>query len=345
MESESVLETMYEDAAIDWDRLSSDVDMMDAEAEGETDDLEDIPLNNQCATSGVETPQVQSQEATSSPNAVATNDLEKVVDDSNHVTQRKKRSKRKQRRKNKKKSNGIHNMNRFVINTCKYLREPKSYLVWEAVKKLGFSAVEELLKQVDIIESRGGQLTADGKRRRTPGGILWNILKSREPEAYKEIMQKGKEFEKQLRKENGKPRMTDLVGQPNNKRGRIDSNDSDMAGQPNDKRSRTDSNGSSEKIGDRTTNCTFRNFYRLPKDHQPEVTLLENTLQPPSVKAWVNGLKKNGCRTDANVQETKHPQKEKLPVRDRIRALVGYDDLISDGIQDHEFKEENNGHI
>lgn len=69
MESESVLETMYEDAAIDWDRLSSDVDMMDAEAEGETDDLEDIPLNNQCATSGVEIPQVQSQEATSSPNA------------------------------------------------------------------------------------------------------------------------------------------------------------------------------------------------------------------------------------------------------------------------------------
>lgn len=350
MESESVLETMYEDAASDWDRLSSDVDMMDANAEGEADDLEDMPLNNQCATSGVETPLVQSQEATSSPNAVAANDLEKVVDDSNHVTQRKRRSRRKQRRKNKKKSNGIHNMNRFVINTCKYLREPKSYLVWEAVKKLGFSAVEELVKQVDVIESRGGQMTADGNRRRTPGGILWNILKSREPEAYKEIMQKGKEFEKQLRKENGKPRITDLVGQPNNKRSRTDSNDSDMVGQPNNKISRTDSNGSSEKIGDRTTNYSSRNYYGFPKDHQPEVTL-ENTLQPPSVKAWVNGLKtnntslENGCTTDANVQETKHPQKAKLPVRDRIRALVGYDDLINDSIQDHEFKEENNGHI
>lgn len=38
-------------------------------------------------------------------------------------------------------------------------------------------------------------MTADGKRLRTGGGVLWNILKTREPKAYKEIMLKGKEFE------------------------------------------------------------------------------------------------------------------------------------------------------
>jgi PHAX RNA-binding domain len=48
---------------------------------------------------------------------------------------------------------------------------------------------------VEAIGKCGGQMTADGKRMRTGGGILWNILKTREPKAYKEIMLKGKEFE------------------------------------------------------------------------------------------------------------------------------------------------------
>lgn len=281
MENESVLEAMYEDAPSDWDRFSSDVDMMDADAEA--DDLEDASLlNNQCATSGVEPPKIQPQKDLTSPLSAATgNDLEKGGNDSNHVTRRKRCPRRKPRRRNKKNSNSIHNINRFVTNTCKYLREPKSYLVWEAVKKLGFSAVEELVKQVDIIESRGGQMTADGKRRRTAGGILWNILKSREPEAYKEIMLKGKEFEKQLKKENGRPRITDVGGHPNNKRNRTGSNDSDLGGQLDNKRNRTDSNGSSEKIGDQATRCTFINHSRFPKDQQPDDSLLENTCQDP----------------------------------------------------------------
>lgn len=38
-------------------------------------------------------------------------------------------------------------------------------------------------------------MTADGKRYRNGGGILWNILKNREPKAYKEIMTKGRELE------------------------------------------------------------------------------------------------------------------------------------------------------
>lgn len=51
--------------------------------------------------------------------------------------------------------------------------------------------------QVESIQSCGGQMTADGKRLRNGGGILWNILKAREPKAYKEIMVKGREFEVQ----------------------------------------------------------------------------------------------------------------------------------------------------
>jgi hypothetical protein len=42
----------------------------------------------------------------------AGDDLEKVVNDSNHVTQRKRCPRRKPRRRNKKNSNGIHNINR-----------------------------------------------------------------------------------------------------------------------------------------------------------------------------------------------------------------------------------------
>ncbi|KAI4337117.1 hypothetical protein L6164_015570 [Bauhinia variegata] len=62
-----------------------------------------------------------------------------------------------------------------------------------------------LIVEVDAIQACGGQKTADGKRLRTGGGILWNIIKVREPNAYKEIMKKAKEFEKQFRQPNVKP--------------------------------------------------------------------------------------------------------------------------------------------
>lgn len=45
------------------------------------------------------------------------------------------------------------------------------------------------------IETCGGQLTADGKRKRSSGGVLWNIIKARQPAAHREIMKKTKEFE------------------------------------------------------------------------------------------------------------------------------------------------------
>lgn len=48
---------------------------------------------------------------------------------------------------------------------------------------------------MDAIQACGGQKTADGKRYRVGGGILWTILKARDPNTFKEIMKKGKEFE------------------------------------------------------------------------------------------------------------------------------------------------------
>ncbi|CAD6233214.1 unnamed protein product [Miscanthus lutarioriparius] len=113
------------------------------------------------------------------------------------------RKKKRRKKRNKGRQDGtptnIADINRFVLNTCKRLKEKKSYLVWNAVGCLGVTAVSDLVREVEAIQKCGGQTIADGSRFRTGGGILWNILKSREPKAYKEIMAKGKELEKQFR--------------------------------------------------------------------------------------------------------------------------------------------------
>ncbi|KAG0538095.1 hypothetical protein BDA96_03G205500 [Sorghum bicolor] len=116
---------------------------------------------------------------------------------------KKKKKKRNKGKKNKGRQDAapttIAGINRFVLETCKRLKEKKSYLVWNAVGCLGVTAVTDLVREVEAIQKCGGQTIADGSRFRTGGGILWNILKSREPKAYKEIMAKGKELEKQFR--------------------------------------------------------------------------------------------------------------------------------------------------
>ncbi|MCL7045656.1 hypothetical protein MKW94_017710 [Papaver nudicaule] len=118
---------------------------------------------------------------------------------------RSKSSKRKARKKNKNKNKktcpslAIQNMNKFVMDTCRHLKERKTYLIWNAVGILGVSALSDIVNEVDAIQACGGQMTVDGKRRRYGGGILWGILKKRDPNAYKEIMSKGKEIEKQFK--------------------------------------------------------------------------------------------------------------------------------------------------
>lgn len=113
---------------------------------------------------------------------------------------RKRKNRKKQKRKKGSNSGpNVTDINRFVLDVCKRLKERKSFLVWTAVGCLGVSAFSDLVKEVDAIQSCGGQKTADGKRYRNGGGILWGILKLRDPNAYKEIMKKGNEFEKQLK--------------------------------------------------------------------------------------------------------------------------------------------------
>ncbi|CAH1451674.1 unnamed protein product [Lactuca virosa] len=114
-----------------------------------------------------------------------------------------KSQKRRNKKKNKKKkvasAPGVLDINRFVLDTCRRLKERKSYLIWTAVGCLGVPAVSDLVKEVDAIQACGGQMTSDGGRYRNGGGILWNILRKRDPNVYKEIMKKGREFEKQFK--------------------------------------------------------------------------------------------------------------------------------------------------
>jgi phosphorylated adapter RNA export protein len=121
--------------------------------------------------------------------------------DSNNNNQKPKPKRKRKANKRKKKGLGSDSIdiNRFVIETCRRLKEKKSYMVYTAVGCLGVSALSDLIKEVDAIQSCGGQMTADGKRFRSGGGVLWNIIKVREPNAYKEIMKKAREFEKQFR--------------------------------------------------------------------------------------------------------------------------------------------------
>jgi len=73
--------------------------------------------------------------------------------------------------------------------------------VYTAVGCLGVPALDDLVKEVAAIQACGGQKTADGRRFRNGGGILWNVLKTRDPDTFNEIMKKGKEFEKQFRQQ------------------------------------------------------------------------------------------------------------------------------------------------
>ncbi|KAL4296988.1 hypothetical protein GQ457_12G031530 [Hibiscus cannabinus] len=141
------------------------------------------------------------------------NDREKTgvadVNGENQGSQSKNKKRRGNRRKSRKKKGGSGpktlDINRFVLDTCRRLKEKKSYMVYTAVGCLGISALSDLVKessQVDAIQTCGGQVSADGRHCRTGGGILWNILKAREPSAYREIMKKTKEFEKQFKQQN-----------------------------------------------------------------------------------------------------------------------------------------------
>ncbi|CAH9076461.1 unnamed protein product [Cuscuta europaea] len=71
----------------------------------------------------------------------------------------KNQKRRKNKKKNKKKKNrgnkgppvpNITDVNRFVIDVCKRLRERKSYLVWTAVACLGVSVLSDLVNEACV---------------------------------------------------------------------------------------------------------------------------------------------------------------------------------------------------
>ncbi|KAM7493513.1 hypothetical protein LguiB_028122 [Lonicera macranthoides] len=164
---ESIFDEIFEEENLDVE----DVDMLDVE-EGEL-----VEQNSQIATG-----------------QNSAGDVNKENQDSGNKNRRR-RNKKKNKRKKGYSGPNVTDINRFVLDVCKRLKEKKSYLVWTAVACLGVSALSDLVKEVDAIQACGGQKTADGRRFRTGGGILWGILKVRDPNVYKEIMKKGNEFE------------------------------------------------------------------------------------------------------------------------------------------------------
>lgn len=121
------------------------------------------------------------------------------------------KNKRKKNKKKKRRNGPVMgkpmDLDRFVRDTCRRLKEKKSYMVYTAVGCLGIPALSDLVNEVEAIETCGGQVTADGSRKRSGGGVLWNIIKARQPASYREIMKKTREFEKQFRYPNTRPKL------------------------------------------------------------------------------------------------------------------------------------------
>ncbi|XP_057711597.1 phosphorylated adapter RNA export protein [Corythoichthys intestinalis] len=66
-----------------------------------------------------------------------------------------------------------------VVDEIAYrLQEPKKELIQRAVNVLGNKKAIELLGETATLEENGGVYTVDGSRRRTPGGVYFNLLKN-----------------------------------------------------------------------------------------------------------------------------------------------------------------------
>eukprot|EP00898_Chlorokybus_atmophyticus_P009208 jgi/Chlat1/9289/Chrsp99S00717 len=118
------------------------------------------------------------------------------------------------------------NKHAFIKGACAALKEPKVAMMYKALDRLRHEAMRQLLTEVAAVETAGGQMTADNARRRTPGGVFWNLLKMRvRPEVYKEIttpdkeVQRERERKKAQRRRNAKKRQQQQSAEADKKNG------------------------------------------------------------------------------------------------------------------------------
>lgn len=92
---------------------------------------------------------------------------------------------------------------------CECLRERKYQLVCDCIHYLGTAKVLELYHETAEIQENGGQITADGKTRRTPGGVFFSLIKKYTSaevrqkifETDKKLTAKSKKIQKKFEKE------------------------------------------------------------------------------------------------------------------------------------------------
>lgn len=230
--------------------------------------------------------------------------------------------------KSKNKKRKRESISRFVLSACRALKEPKPALVRAAVDKLGRAVFQGLMNEVDVVERYGGQMTADGKRRRTPGGVLWNILRARvQPEVYKHIMHQGKLAEKKApvhARQQG-PSGHDAHGS--------------VPGCDLQKHRPSVHKAKQRKIRANKP-LTDASVVALASGEEDFTPSLDNLAVPQHAQnAWSEGvLKSKGGpeKSDApevapSAGEGKETQKKKVPVSDRLRFPVQYDDDLLNG--------------
>ena len=114
------------------------------------------------------------------------------------------------------------NVARAARDLCGDLGEPKESLMRRALDCIGVVEANDIAIQVYRIEGDGGQMTRDGVRRRTPGGVFWALLKERvTKEEWADIFAEEKEVQRERcrRRRRAASAAASLAGSPTFKSG------------------------------------------------------------------------------------------------------------------------------
>lgn len=66
---------------------------------------------------------------------------------------------------------------KLIVQVATVLNEPDQRLLARMLETLGEQRFVAAVQQALDVESQGGMLTRNGKRRRTPGGVLCQLIK------------------------------------------------------------------------------------------------------------------------------------------------------------------------